>query len=217
MRQGDVKCCYRIRLRKCSGEIEAVEELVLFSLKEVFPLCILEKERALRPRQSVPPRQSENLHLAWLWSNVPVEFLGQVIFFFFSLKLDFLMSSSLDSCIFQILLYCYVFLFPKECTAWNYRAFDCFPVMPCWFLSSPSNFAISWLDLTSAVSWSEYVRITLDSASSALFWVRGLCFLFPCSWTIKHLRFFCHCNMLQACHPQGSFVYSANFLTRWHV
>lgn len=45
LRQTDVKCCYRTSLRKCSGKIQAVEEL--FSLEEMFTLCILEMERAL--------------------------------------------------------------------------------------------------------------------------------------------------------------------------
>lgn len=131
------------------------------------------------------------------------------------------MSSSLDSYVFQTHLYCYVFLFPTDHTTWNYRAFGCFPrPWPCWFLPSPSNFVVPWL-----LTWSDFynrlIRICKDNFRSSLFkacvelgfWF----FLFLCSWTIKEFGFFCHSKTLQTCHPQGSFVYSANFLTRWYV
>lgn len=61
-----MKRCYRTWLRKDSGKIQTVEELVLFSLEEMCPLFILEMERALLPRQSVPLSQSENLPLVQL-------------------------------------------------------------------------------------------------------------------------------------------------------
>lgn len=61
-----MKRCYRTWLRKCSDKIQTVEELLLFSLEEMFPFCILEMERALLPCQFVPLSQSENLHLAQL-------------------------------------------------------------------------------------------------------------------------------------------------------
>lgn len=82
---------------------------------------------------------------------------------------------------------------------------------------SPNNCAGFRLYLTSTVCWAEYIKVILDPAHSGLCWFRVLSLFFSWSWTIKHFGVFCHCNTLKVYHPQGSFIYSADFLTAWCV